>query len=371
MQTNQIYSIVNLVAKQTLGSQAITATDTSTLVALGDSILSSAANTENFMNTLVQRIGRTIVSYRKYDSQLKGLIFDDMQWGAIVQKVKVAMPEVTQDVSYDLVDGQSVDMYVVRKPKVKQKFFVIRTPYSCFISMQQWQLKEAFTSATAMGSFISAVFGEVKNALELSIENLGRLTMANFMALTGSSQRINLVSNYNAATGKNITAATAMFDEPFLRYAIGQMNRYKKKLRAMSTLYNKEGETRHTPDAMQKFAILDEFQTALETQVEYAAFHDSYVKMDATMEVPYWQSVESPMDINLTVDNGSGGTDDVELKNIVGFLFDRDALGTYRHEEEVLTTPVNARGRYVNTFWHENQMWFNDLSENGIVFTLN
>lgn len=371
MQTNQIYELVNSIAEQTLGETTIKATDTSTLVALGQSVLASQTNTENFMNTLVQRIGRTIVSYRKYDSQLKGLVMDDMEWGAIVQKVKVSLPEVTEDVSYDLVDGDSVDMYIVRKPKVKQKFFVIRTPYSCFISMQQWQLKEAFTSASAMGSFITAVFGEIKNALELSIENLGRLTMANFMALTGNSQRIPLVTNYNAATGESVTAETALFDNGFLRYAIGQMNRYAKKMRSMSTLYNKEGETRHTPDKMQRFAVLDDFQTAMETQVQYAAFHDDFVKKGANIEVPYWQAVDTPADINLKVDDGQGGSSTVELKNIVAFLFDRDALGTYRKEEEVLTTPVNARGRYTNTFWHENQMWFNDLSENGIVFTLN
>lgn len=372
MDTNQIYSLVNQIAKESMGTNAIEATDTSTLVALGNLVLSSTTNTENFMNTLVQRIGRTIVSYRKYTSKLRGLVKDDMQFGAIVQKIKVSMPEVVEDKSYDLTDGASVDMYVVSKPKAKQKFFAIRTPYSCYITMQEWQLKEAFTSAATMGSFVSAVFGEVQNALEMAIENLGRLTMANYMALTGASQRIHLLTNYNAINGSKLTAEQAKLSEPFLRYAIGQMNLYSNRLENMSTLYNTEGETRHTPKSMQTFAILDEIEMLMQTQVQYAAFHDNYVKREANISVPYWQALQSPYDINLKVqDSENAGTPKaVEVKNIIGFLFDRDALGTYRQEESVLTTPMNARGRYANTFWHEKQLWFNDLSENGIIFCL-
>ena len=371
MDTNQIYELVNTIAEQTLGQSNIKATDTSTLVALGTQILNSTGNAENFMNTLVQRIGRTIISYRKYTNSLKGIVYNDIEWGAVVQKIKVQMPKMVADDAYDLQDGVSIDMYKVQKPKAKQKFFVNRTPYSTYISIQEFQLKEAFTNASAMGSFISAIFGEVQNSLELSIENLGRLTIANFIALTGTAQRVNLVTEYNAATGETITADKALYDNSFLRFAIGRMNRMKKKMTAMSTLYNKEGETRHTPLADQRFAILDDFQTACETQVQYAAFNAEYVKLESNIMVPYWQSVDEPTSINLEVSDGAGGSSAVVMENIVGFLFDREALGTYRKEEAVLTTPMNARGRYTNTFWHEKQMWFNYLSENGIVFTLN
>ena len=120
------------------------------------------------------------------------------------------------------------------------------------------------------------------------------------------------------------------------------------------------------------FAIINEFQTAMETEVQYAAFHDDYVKKRANIELPYWQAAQKPLDISLKVYDGNTTTKkDVTVNNVVGFLFDRDALGTFRKEEAVLTTPMNARGRYTNTFWHEQQMWFNDLSENGIIFTLN
>lgn len=373
MQTNQIYELVNSVAEQTLGTSAIKAVDTGSLVAMGQTILTSQNYTENFLNTLVQRIGRTIISFRKYSNQMKPLVKDSIEWGAIVQKIKVDMPTVTEDVSYDLQDGDSIDMYIVRKPKATQTFFTIRSPYSCFVTIQEWQLKESFTSASAMGSFISAIFGEIQNYLELALENLGRLCMANRIAAISengqTTQIINLVSDYNALNGTAITAQTALIDEGFLRYAVGQMRLMSSRMQNMSMLYNENKTNRHTPKNQQMFAIIDQWDIAMRTQVEYAAFNAEYVKTETGLVVPYWQAIDSPLDITLS--NSNIGAGEIAVNNVLAAIFDKDGLGTFKEEEQVLTTPVNARGRYVNTFWHDRQMWFNDVSENGIIFTLN
>ena len=118
---------------------------------------------------------------------------------------------------------------------------------------------------------------------------------------------------------------------------------------------------------MQRFVYLVDFMTALETQVQYAAFHDQYVKTATGIAVPYWQSAQDASYIMVKDEDDQQKI----MTNIVAFVHDRDALGTYRKEEEALTTPVNAKGRYYNTFWHLDNLYFNDLSENGIVFTLN
>lgn len=366
MVTEQIYTLVNGAAEQTMGKQALEVVDTNSFVSLGNVILSQKEMTENFCNALILRIARTIVSFRMYDSRLKPIIFDDIRWGAIVQKLKVEMPEAVEDEAYDLVDGESVDMYVIRKPKVNQKFFVNRTPYSFFITIQRWQLRRAFMNESAFGAFVSAIFGEVRNKLEVSFETLGYMTIANFMANTKPAQQVKLVTEYNAATGNSITPANALHDNAFLRYAIATMNKIAFRMETMSVLYNQEGFTRHTPISMQRFLINVEFSEAMRTVVQYEAFHEQYVTKAASIEVPHWQNPEQPLSIEVT--DSTGAT--VNMDRIVGFIHDRDALGVYRKEDEVLTTPVNARGRYTNTFWHEEQMWFNDLSENGVVFLL-
>lgn len=375
MDTNQIYAIVNDVAEQTMGESAIQAIDTASLVAMGNAILSSSTNTECFIDTLVQKIGKTIISYRPYKSKLGLLAVSDMTMGAIMQKVKVQMPQAVEDVTTQLVDGQAIDHYIVSKPKAHQKLFVKRTPYTFYITVQKKWLREAFTSETAMGSFIAAIYGEVENALELSQENLARLCMANFMVTASQSANrvINLVTAYNAATGGSVaTGEKALTNEGFLRYALGVIKSISKRMETMSVLYNDGTEQRHSPIADQRFVSLIDFQTALETQVQWAAFNEQYVQKMTGIEVPYWQSAKSPFNIDIEIEDPDEEEPQEEtLENVVAVLHDRDALGTYRKEVEVATTPLNARGLYTNQFWHMNDLYFNDITENGIVFTLN
>lgn len=368
MDTQQLYGIVNDVAKQTMGTEEIDVVDTASLVALGDAVLSSTTNTEAFLNTLVQRIGKTIISFRPYSSKLTLLDVGDMEFGQIMQKTKTQMPVAIQDDTYNLVDGESLDMYVVSKPEVHQKLFVKRTPLAYMKTFQTKPLKEAFLSAEAMGNFVASIFGEIRNAIELSQENLGRLTMANYMANASEQQVYDLVTMYNDVHDTPVTAGEkALQSEPFLRYALQVMKNVAYGMETMSELYNDGTEQRHTPRELQRVASIIQFRSALETNVDYAAFHENYVKLASDIIVPYWQAAKSPLDIEVTDEEGNEKT----IENVVAFIHDRDALGTYRKEEEVLTTPVNARGRYYNTYYHIDNLYFNDYSENGVVFTLN
>ena len=52
--------LVNETAKQALGREAITVKDTSSLVALGNQVLSTSTNVDKFYKALADRIGRTI-----------------------------------------------------------------------------------------------------------------------------------------------------------------------------------------------------------------------------------------------------------------------------------------------------------------------
>ena len=45
------------------------------------------------------------------------MVLNDFEYGAILQKIKVRMPEAESDEAYGLVDGNSVDHYKVAKPE--------------------------------------------------------------------------------------------------------------------------------------------------------------------------------------------------------------------------------------------------------------
>ena len=114
--------------------------------------------------------------------------------------------------------------------------------------------------------------------------------------------------------------------------------------------------------------MLASFERALETVVQYSAFNEEMVRLNAFSTLNFWQSAQDPSYI--MVERASDGAQVIKT-HIVGVLYDRDALGMYKKDEDVLTTPVNAKGLYYNTFYHQMELWFNDTSENFVYFTLN
>ena len=372
MTTEQIYTLVNEVNAEAYGTNAISVVDTSSLISLGNTVLSSSTNTEAFLNTLAQRIGRTILRFRDYRNKLGDMVLNDFEYGAILEKIKVVMPKAEEDEMYDLTDGQSIDHYKIAKPDVNQKLFVTRTPYQFHITIQRSTLKEAFLSEGAMGSFIGIVFGEVRNAIESSLENLGRVTLATAIAeCAGTTRMYDLVSIYNGLYNPSpaLDQDTAQVSPEFMRWAIGFINTCIDGMQDLSTLYNNGDFETFTPKEDLRVKILSSFNRKLQTVVEYAAFHDQFVRPDIDFTtINYWQSAQDPSDIKITRPSDS---DSVSRGNVICLIHDRDAMGVYKMDEEVLTSPVNAAGSYYNTYWHEKQLRFLDLSENFICFTLN
>ena len=371
MTTEQIYGLVNTVNAEAFGHSALTVTDTSSLISLGNTVLSSSTNTEAFLNTLAQRIGRTILRFREYRNKLGDMVLNDFEYGAILQKIKVHMPEAEQDDSYDLIDGNTVDHYTIAKPSVDQKLFVTRTPYQFHITIQRVHLKEAFLSPEAMGSFIGIVFGEVRNAIEISLENLGRVTLATAAAEYSSSREIALVTDFNTEYNPTpaLTAAEALHNEEFLRYAIMRMTNLIDMMQDASELYNDGTMITFTPREDIRMKVVSEFQRRIESNVLYAAFNEKFVDIpEGYKTINFWQASQSPYDVNITRPSDQTAT---TVNNVVAILYDRDAMGVYKIDEEILTTPVNAAGMYYNQYWHEKQLRFIDLSENGVIFTLN
>lgn len=369
----QIYTIINSVVSQALGTANLTVVDDQGLVALGNTVLSSSTYTENFLNTLAQRIGKTIISERKYQSMFKGLVKDSMEYGNVVQKIKFGLFVAEADESYGLTDGQSVDQWKVKKPVVQQKLYTTDNPWQFHVSIQDAHLTEAFTGAGAMASFIQGITTAFQNSIELAVENLGRNAITNLIAeLCGGTREIKLVTMYNTAKGLTstdaLTAATARYNPDFLRFAVAQMNIIAKKMEAITKgIYNDGTVETHTPKANQTMYVTTDFESLLETEMQYAAFHDSYVKLDKFVEVAFWQSIKSPESIN--VKKASSGTS-LSKTDVVGLLFDDEACGVYPMMNRTATTPVNAAGLYYNVYQHGREIYWNDLSSNAVVFTL-
>lgn len=391
---NQIYTIVNEVAQQAMGAKAIAVIDNTGLIALGNTVLGSDATKNNFINALTDRIGRTIVSFRAYHSHFPDFERDSIEWGNILQKLKIAMPEAEADQSYNLEDGTSVDQYKINKAKVNQLLFTTETPWQTHITVHLDALEKAFISSDAMGAFISGMFGEVQNRIELAMENLSMDCLNNYICeiearkSIAPNRRIALLTEYKDKTGvDHITnPEKALEDENFLKYVVKRINSISSTMEFMTqSLYSDTGSvgelpakdanvyTRHTPKSEQKLVLHMDLDNALKTDVNAKAFNMGQVAIDIPFRtVPFWQSTQSPTGVSVKV--ASGAPQDVPaevtLSGVMGILYDREAMGTFKKKYTSITSPINAAGKYYNVFYHMITMYYNDLTENAVVFLL-
>ena len=105
-------------------------------------------------------------------------------------------------------------------------------------------------------------------------------------------------------------------------------------------------------------------------------YHDAYLKLIDFTPVPFWQNPDTPMSIAVTpsyTDANGNATDSqnaVEVDNILGALFDEEAMGYAPINERSYVTPFNPKGEYYNQFWKWRTRYWNDLTENAIILTL-
>lgn len=380
----QIYTIVNEVASQAMGTTAIKVVDNAGLIALGNTVLGSNDTKNNFLNALTDRIGRTIVSFREYHSHFPDIERDSIEWGNILQKLKIAMPDAEEDQSYNLVQGGSVDQYKINKAKVNQLLFTSETPWQTHITVHLDELEKAFVSAKDMGIFISGMFGEVQNRIELAMENLSKNCVNNYIAelelarTQSPNRKIKLLTEYKDKTGVDHTKEplNALDDENFLKYFVRRVNSISTTMEYMTNgMFNSAPDgsqtsndyTRHTPKSEQRLMLFIDLVNALKTDVNSKAFNMEQVAIDIPFQsVPFWQSLQTPSSIQVKTASGAAST----VSLVMGFLYDREALGTYKKKYQSLTSPVNAAGKYYNVFYHMIEMYFNDLTENAVFFTL-
>lgn len=389
LSAKQIFSMVNEVASQAMGNKEIAVVDNSGLVALGNTVLGSNETKNNFINALTDRIGRTIVSFRAYHSHFPDFERDAIEWGNILQKLKFAMPNAESDDSFDLADGKSVDQYKINKPKVNQLLFTNETPWQTHITVHLDELEKAFVDSSAMGAFISGMFGEVQNRIELAMENLSIDCVNNYMAemikrkTQIPSRVINLVTEYNTAMGLTSTNAlkpeNALNTPEFLEFVVRKINTISSTMEYMTAgMFNDTayagGDTenyiysRHTPKNEQRMMLYIDLVNSLKTNVNSKAFNMKEVAIDIPFKtVPFWQSLKTPDKINI---KPSSGGSEVEQASVMGILFDREAMGTFKNKYTSLTSPINAAGKYYNVFYHMITMYYNDLTENAVVFLL-
>ena len=392
-----VYGIVNAMAADMFGGNAtLTAIDTTTFQTIGEHMLRTGYT--NTLDALSNVIGRTVIAVRRYNGRFKLIMRTPAEWGGIERKISFYAKPLQASGNYNtdlagtqLDDGQSIDHYVIsKKYPLEINFCGVKTleyEDTTFIS----QLKLAFRDESAFSDFVSGKLVDIANDIESKIEAENRLMVLNAIGATynvgAARQKVNLTSAFNAKYGTSYTTAQLLttYLADFVAFMVARIQGDMELMRDRNELFhiyparnddsgNALQLLRHTPPEMRRLILYMPLVRDEEKNVFPSLFNASYLRLDNYEGVEYWQNPNVPMGVDiepnqLNVSTGqSTDGSQVQLSNVVGLLFDRDALEMSVKHESALTTPVNARGEYYNTYYHWSMMYKQDQTENMILY---
>lgn len=385
-----VYQIMNAIQKEATGQVATQVVDTATFVSVGETLLRTG--TENVLNAISTVVSRTIFSVRPYRSKLNSVRVDADRWGAQVRKITYLMGDYEQSEDWNtnmapnqLADGNSIDMYKIRKPKAVQLNFYGTKKLQKHITRFRDQLAQAFHDEAEFIRFLDGVMVEFNNEIELGNENETRLTMLNFMAGMQAMglNVVDLVAEYNKRFGTQLTReqllSTNMSD--FMKFLAAQIKVWSERLTDLSVQYHANLTDaqipRHTPKSRQKMVMYNPVFIEAESQVYSSLFNPEYLEIGDFEGVNYWQNQQEPTQINVKpniLDVATGTSKDaeaaVEIPYVAGLLYDEEALGVMPQYDYASSTPFNSAGGYWNMYMHWRFNSYNDFTENAVLFVL-
>lgn len=404
MDVKQIYTIINSVSSEVLGKTDIVQDNLTGIVDLGTEVFNQGA-VDNYVKSLVNHIGKVIFVNRPYAGKVPSVLMDAWEFGSVLEKISADVPAAEENDTWNLTDGKTYSQDVFRKPTVTAKFFNSKVTFEVPVSITERQVKESFSSAAQLNGFISMIYAAVEKSMTIKADALIMRTINNMIAETvladtvafGSTAKgnmtgvdlssastarcVNLLKLYNdkyfPATGEGektpnpnaLTAAKAITDPDFIRFASYVMGTYADRLQSISTVFNVGGKERFTPKDMLHVVLLSDFAKAAQTYLYSDTFNRGDVLLPQAETVPFWQGSGENYDFASTGDinvKESGGKA-VEISGVLGVMFDRDALGVCNLDRRV-TTNYNAKAEFFNNYYKFDAGYFNDTNENFVVF---
>lgn len=381
MEVKQIYEIMNTVTNEILGTENLVKEDLSNVVDIGNEIFNASA-VDNYVKSLINHIGKVVFVNRPYAGSAPSVLMDGWEFGSVLQKITVELPEAQENESWNLTDGASYDPNVFKKPQVSTKFFNKRVTFEVQLSFTEMQVKESFDSIDQLNAFMSMLYNAIDQSMTVKTDSLVMRSINNMIGETvyaeygaanlnskSTNKAINLLYLYNQQYSKNLTAAAALTDPDFIRYAAYIMGITANRMSKISKIFNVGGKARFTPPDLLHVVMLTDFKKAADVFLQSNTFNEEFTKLPRAEEVPYWQGSGTGYAFadtgKIYIKTASGH--DETITGILGVMFDRDALGVTNMNKRVKQNYI-PNAEFFNNWYKYDAGYFNDLNENFVVF---
>lgn len=411
------HQIMNALVQQATGIANVTSTDLDSFISAGELVLSTGM--ENVFNALSIVLNRTLVAARPYNAKLKLIqSMDTGAWSNRVRKIsfysQYALPsgffntDLYTNLAPGFTAGENLDgngdpqstksQYEQVPPMPFEMNFSGSSVWDDGVTLYEEQIEAAFRSPEELARFVSGYLTVHGNDIEQQKEAFNRMALLNKIAATyhydsigaTSGGVINLTKAFNDRFGTAYTSAQlrSTYLKEFLAFFVAtfkNVSRYMtdntifRHLPFAKTVGGVDyAILRHTPYSRQRVFLYAPLFTEAEAMVLPEIFRPNYLELDKQYEeITYWQGMSDPAAINVTpavldLSTGEQTKPDaaIELPYVVGMIMDEDALMTNFQLERALTSPLEARKGYRNTWLHIARNILDDPSEQCVIFTM-
>ena len=383
MEIKQIAELTNTVSQEVLGESALVKEDLSNIVDIGTAVFDNSSF-DKFVRSLVDHIGRMVFVDRVYTGRVPSVLRTGFEYGAVLEKIAMELPDAQENESWELESGASYDPNVFIAPVITAHFYNKKVTFEVQISTVERQLKSAFSNGTQAASFIAMIYNAIENAMTIKLDALIMRAICNMIgetvyddfganAITGGShvKAVNVLYLYNQTVdaGDALTAANCMQSPAFLRFAANLMKMYKDRLAVESTLFNIDGKARFTPADRLHFVVLSEFAAGVESYLESDTFHNEMVALPKYESVPFWQGSGTGYAFTDTgkVYITTASNHDETVTGVLGVMFDSDAVAVCNMDRRT-TSNYNPKGEFTNSWFKMDCQYLNSFQENFVVF---
>lgn len=387
MKIEQVYNVVNEMAKELIGEEAVVNEDLSNIVDIGRELFDSK-DVDVITKALSDKVGKVIFVNRVWNFSLQNVYRESWEYGAALQKIHLLPVKAEKNETWDLVDGKSYDPNVFHQPKAKQILWKDGNTYTITVSFPFRQLKSAFTSANQMMGFLAMIEQNANNEMNLLYYTLAQSTLNRFLAQTihedfpdknystkSGIRAINILKLYNEKFNPSpaLTVDKCLTTPEFIRFAVSQMKLYIDKLSSVSTMFNIGGTRKQTGKDRLNAVLLSEFKTMADVYLQSDVFHNQYTALPNSDVISFWQgsgkdySFQSTSMIDVSFTDKKNKKQTVKISGILGCLFDHEALGICNLDKRTLSDYNNV-GEFQNNLYKLDIKFYNDYNENFVLF---
>ena len=237
-----------------------------------------------------------------------------------------------------------------------------------------------------MNSFLSGIYTNVQNTVELAMEAYAHMLISCGIAISdkATNTAIHLLTEGKAAgvLAAEDTAETALKNEVFMRWAMRRISNIRKYMKRYTTAFNNGSIPTFTNDTDNKMALLTDFANACKFEVRANTFNEKLVGIGDFDEVSCWQAFKADSRPNFDFSTNSAVRISADTNNtlgigetayngnaIVGIIYDHRAMGLCPHKVKV-TTNYTAIADFWNEYYHQLVNYIIDSNYNMVALIL-